>query len=139
MKEVYWCQLQVNVIITSDHGMTSIKKETGTEYVKLEDYVTDSDDIYKVIDSGAVMSIAASEGRSESVNSYFCFQLTSTIHSWNLGKRSVVGSTKSCINFSLIVYQVSLKYFTCSRVFQKLVLQISILIFMACWKRNHTG
>lgn len=53
--------------------MTSVKKETGTEYVKLEDYVTDPDDIYKVIDYGAIASIAATEGRSEAVNFYLFF------------------------------------------------------------------
>ncbi|CAL8110121.1 unnamed protein product [Orchesella dallaii] len=57
---------KVNIIITSDHGMTSIKKDSGVEYIKLSDYVN-PDEIYKVIDYGAVVSIAVLEGKVDSV------------------------------------------------------------------------
>lgn len=58
----------MNFIITSDHGMTNIKKEAGVEYVKLEDYITEPADVYKIIDYGAVVSVAATQGKVDSVS-----------------------------------------------------------------------
>lgn len=58
----------MNVVITSDHGMTSIKPEDGMIYVKLEDYLTDIDDnVYKVIEKGPVVMIAVKKGKVDVV------------------------------------------------------------------------
>jgi len=55
--------VQVNVVVTSDHGMTSLK---GVKFIQLSDYI-DEDDVHKVVDYGAIVSIAAAENRSNNV------------------------------------------------------------------------
>jgi hypothetical protein len=49
--------LQVNVVITSDHGMKWVGEGSDTTYVKLGNYIDDHN-VYKVLDRGAVVGIA---------------------------------------------------------------------------------
>jgi predicted AlkP superfamily pyrophosphatase or phosphodiesterase len=53
--------IKVNVIIVSDHGMTSLSKDVVT-FVQLSDFVAE-DLVHKVIDYGAVSSIIAAPGK----------------------------------------------------------------------------
>jgi len=55
--------------------MTSIKKDSGVEYIKLSEHVN-PEDIYKVVDYGAVVSIAAVPGKVDSVREE-CWEKTS--------------------------------------------------------------
>lgn len=56
----------VNVMIVSDHGMTSGTPHSGAEYVEIDDYL-DMDDVSYVIDRAAVAAVAPLPGKADKV------------------------------------------------------------------------
>lgn len=59
---------KLNVIITSDHGMTTVKKEPAVQEIKLSDYITFSDIVkFDILDYGGFGMIEPKQGKEEEI------------------------------------------------------------------------
>ncbi|CAN2391127.1 Metalloenzyme superfamily, partial [Pristimantis euphronides] len=57
---------QLNVIITSDHGMTTVKKAPAVKEIKLSDYINFKDTVkFDILDYGGFGMILPKEGKEE--------------------------------------------------------------------------
>ncbi|KAG8558441.1 hypothetical protein GDO81_016993 [Engystomops pustulosus] len=59
---------KLNVIITSDHGMTTVKKAPAVEEIRLSDYITFKDTVkFDILDYGGFGMIVAKEGKEDEI------------------------------------------------------------------------